>query len=93
VKVISFPFLVVNKEFRKFKSLDVWKQFKRDSNNNNSRSNDSVLPWYFAVSINRMPAKYLISKSVYCNITDLRLANEEELWEEYRNLTNTFLQT
>ena len=64
MKVTSFPFLVVNKEFRKFESLEVWKQFKRDSNNNNSRSNDSVLPWYFAVSINRMPAKYLISKSV-----------------------------
>jgi hypothetical protein len=32
-----------------------------------------------------LPAKYLISKSVYCNITDLRLASEEDLWEEYRN--------
>jgi putative pyruvate formate lyase activating enzyme len=85
--------LILNKEFRKFESLDVWKQFKHDSTNNNSRSNDSVLPWYFAVSINLMPAKYLISKSVYCNITDLRLASEEDLWEEYRNLTNTFLQT
>ena len=87
------PFLVVNKEFRKFESLEIWKQFKRDSNNNNICSNDSVLPWYFAVSINRMPAKYLISKFVYCNITDLGLASEEQLWEEHRNLTNTFLQT
>jgi hypothetical protein len=79
VKVTSFPFLALNKEFRKFESLDVWKRFKHDSTNNNSRSNDSVLPWYSAVSINLMPAKYLISKSVYCNITDLRLASEEEL--------------
>jgi putative pyruvate formate lyase activating enzyme len=86
--------LAVNKEFRKFESLDVWKQFKHSSNNNNnSRSKDSVLPWYLAVSINHMPAKYLISKCVSCNITDLRLANEEELWEEHRNLMNTFLQT
>ncbi|MBV9666830.1 MAG: hypothetical protein JO327_01735, partial [Nitrososphaeraceae archaeon] len=91
----SFPFLAVNKEFRKFESLDVWKQFKYsiNNNNNNNRSNDSVLPWYFAVSINRMPAKYLISKSVPCNITDLRLATEEELWKEHRNQTNNFLQT
>ena len=88
----SFPFLAVNKEFRKFESLDVWKQFKHSSNNNNSRSNDSILPWYFAVSINRMPAKYLISKSVSCNITDLRHASEGELWEEHRNLVKTFLE-
>ncbi|MBV9178191.1 MAG: pyruvate formate lyase activating enzyme [Nitrososphaeraceae archaeon] len=40
-----------------------------------------------------MPAKYLISKSVPCNITDLRLATEEELWKEHRNQTNNFLQT
>ena len=68
-------------------------KYQVDSSNSESGSNDSVLPWYFAVSINLMPAKYLISKSVYCNITDLRLASEEVLWEEYRNLTNTFLQT
>jgi putative pyruvate formate lyase activating enzyme len=95
VKVTSFPFLVLNKEFRKFESLDVWKQLKHsgNNNNNNNRSNDSILPWYFAVSINRMPAKYLISKSVPCNITDLRPATEEELWKEHKNLTNNFLQT
>jgi putative pyruvate formate lyase activating enzyme len=93
VKVTSFPFSTLDKEFRKFESLDVWKQLK-DSSNNNSRSNNSVLPWYFAVSTNRMPAKYLISKSVSCNITDLRLASdEEELWEEHRNLIKTFLET
>lgn len=93
MRVTSFPFLAVNKEFRKFESLDIWKQSKHSSNNDNSRSNDSVLPWYFAVSINRMPAKYLISKSVSCNITDLRHASEGELWEEHGNLINTFFQT
>jgi putative pyruvate formate lyase activating enzyme len=67
--VKSFPFLAANKEFRKFESLDVWKQFKHSRNNNNSR-HGSVLPWYFAVSINQMPAKYLISKSISCNIID-----------------------
>jgi putative pyruvate formate lyase activating enzyme len=40
-----------------------------------------------------MPAKYLISKSISCNITDLRLASEEELWEEHRNLMERFLET
>ncbi|MFL6377600.1 MAG: radical SAM protein [Nitrososphaeraceae archaeon] len=93
MKVISFPSSTLNKQFRKFESLDVWKQFKHSSYNNNSRSNDSVLPWYFAVSINCMPAKYLISKSVPCNITDLGFASEEELWEEHRNLIKTFLET
>src|SRR5262249_47437886 len=58
-----------------------------------TRSNNNVLPWYFAVSINRMPAKYLISRSISCKITDLSLASENELWEEHRNLINTFLET
>jgi putative pyruvate formate lyase activating enzyme len=85
VTVTSYPFPTLNKEFRKFESLDIWKEL-RDSYCN------SLLPWYFAVSINRMPAKYLISKSISCN-TDLRFASEEELWEEHRNLIKTFLET
>jgi putative pyruvate formate lyase activating enzyme len=40
-----------------------------------------------------MPAKYLISKFISCNITDLGLASEEELWEEHRNLIERFLET
>ena len=40
-----------------------------------------------------MPAKYLISKSILCNITDLTTATEERLWEEHRNLTEIFLET
>ena len=72
----SYPTL--NKDLRKFESLDIWKQLKNGSN--------GLLPWYFEVSINRMPAKYLISKSISCNITDLKLVGEDELWEEHRNL-------
>lgn len=81
----SYPSSTLNKDFRKFESLDIWKQLR------NGRK--SLLPWYFEVSINRMPAKYLISKSISCNITDLRLASEEELWEEHRNLMERFLET
>src|ERR671922_867625 len=85
----SYPLSTLNKEFRKFESLDIWKELKYNSNDRNN----SVLPWYFAVSINRMPAKYLISKFISCNITDLGLASEEELWEDHRSLTERFLET
>jgi putative pyruvate formate lyase activating enzyme len=78
----SYPTL--NKDLRKFESLDIWKQLKNGSN--------GLLPWYFEVSINRMPAKYLISKSISCNITDLKLVGEDELWEEHRNLMEQFLK-
>jgi putative pyruvate formate lyase activating enzyme len=83
--ISSYPSSTLNKDFRKFESLDIWKQLR------NGRK--SLLPWYFEVSINHMPAKYLISKSISCNITDLRLASEEELWEEHRNLMERFLET
>lgn len=63
----NFPFSILNKEFRKFESLDIWKRLKDGCN--------SLLRWYFAVSTNRMPGKYLISKSISCNATDLRLSN------------------
>ena len=86
VRVTSdFPFPTLNKESRKFESLDIWKLVKDGRN--------SLLPWYFAVSTNRMPAKYLISKSIPCNVTNLRLASEEDLWEEHRGLVETFLET
>ena len=78
------PFSILKKENSKFKSLDVWKQLKEDGDD---------LSWYFAVSTNRMPAKYLISKSVFCNITDLAATTEERLWEEHGNLTEIFLET
>jgi putative pyruvate formate lyase activating enzyme len=85
----SYSFSTLNKEFRKFESLNIWKELKH----NNSDRNNSALPWYLAVSLNRMPAKYLISKFIPCNITDVELASEEELWEEHRNLTERFLET
>src|ERR687897_3874586 len=78
------PFSVHDKENSKFKSLNVWKQLKEAGDD---------LSWYFAVSTNRMPAKYLISKSIFCDITDLAAATEERLWEEHRNLIKTFLET
>ena len=65
-----------NKDFQKFESLYIWKQLKE----NRGRS----LPWYFAVSINHMPAKYLISRSIPCKFTDLTKINDEQkLWEEF----------
>ena len=72
------------KDFKKFESLYIWKQLKE----NRGKS----LPWYFAVSINRMPAKYLISRSIPCKFTDLTSINEQKLWEEFTNLTDIFLE-
>ena len=73
-----------SKGFKKFESLYIWEQLKE----NRGRS----LPWYFAVSINRMPAKYLISRSIPCKFTDLTSIDEQKLWEEFTNLTEVFLE-
>ena len=73
-----------SKGFKKFESLYIWKQLKE----NRGKS----LPWYFDVSINRMPAKYLISRSIACKFTDLTSIDEQKLWEEYTNLTEIFLE-
>ncbi|MGC2571412.1 MAG: hypothetical protein WA364_07865 [Candidatus Nitrosopolaris sp.] len=81
----GFSFSTLNKESRKFESLGIWKLHKGGPN--------GLLPWYFAVSTNRMPAKYLISKSISCNVTNLRLASEEDLWEEQTDLMKAFLKT
>src|SRR5918995_6799574 len=78
------PFPIQDKKNSKFKSLYVWEQLK---------GGGADLPWYFAVSTNHMPAKYLISKSIFCDITDLASATEEMLWEEHRSLIKTFLET
>ena len=78
----SFP--TNNNDFQKFESLYIWKQLKE----NRGRS----LPWLFAVSINRMPAKYLISRSIPCKFTDLTNIKEQKLWEEFTNLTEIFLE-
>ena len=61
-----------------FESLKIWESFK------------DRLPWYFAVSTNHVPAKYLIAKCIPCNL-DLSSASEEELWNENTLLTQAFL--
>ena len=63
-----------NKHFRNFESLYIWKQLKENRG--------AGLPWYFAVSTNRMPAKYLISRSIPCKLMDLTGVNEQKLLEE-----------
>jgi putative pyruvate formate lyase activating enzyme len=78
------PPYLFKKENSKFESFDVWKQLSDGGDN---------LSWYFAVSTNRMPAKYLISKSIFSNLTNLKTATEEMLWDEHTNLMGTFLDT
>ena len=73
-----------NKDFRNFESLYIWKQLKENRG--------TGLPWYFAVSTNRMPAKYLISRSIPCKFMDLTGVNEQKLLEEFTNLTEIFLE-
>ena len=52
---------------------------------------DNALPWYRKVSVNKMPAKYLICRRVPCNL-DLEVSSEEELWKEHERLTGIFLE-
>lgn len=49
------------------------------------------LPWYRAVSTDRMPAKYLIARRIPCEL-DLSGSTEEELWMEHGRLTERFLE-
>lgn len=70
----------VLKEAKRFESLWIWDRLR------------SKLPWYFAVSTNRMPAKYLIAKRIGSGV-DLRRAGEEELWLEHEQLLRTFQET
>ncbi|MFQ5998969.1 MAG: radical SAM protein, partial [Candidatus Bathyarchaeia archaeon] len=53
---------------------------------------DGSLPWYRAVSTNKMPAKYLICRRIPCEV-DFRHTSEEELWQEHERLTRVFLDT
>lgn len=64
---------------RQFESLKIWESFK------------DRLTWYFEVSTNLMPAKYLIAKRLPCSSLDLSSATEEELWNENNLLTQAFL--
>jgi putative pyruvate formate lyase activating enzyme len=68
----------VKSQARQFESLKIWDSFK------------NRLPWYFEVSTNHMPAKYLIAKCIPCNL-DLSSATEGELWNENSLLTQAFL--
>jgi uncharacterized Fe-S radical SAM superfamily protein PflX len=68
----------VKSQARQFESLKIWDSFK------------NRLPWYFEVSTNHMPAKYLIAKRIPCNL-DLSSASEEELWSKNSLLTQAFL--
>jgi putative pyruvate formate lyase activating enzyme len=74
----------VNKEFRRFEASQVLGQLKEDVNR---------LPWYLAVSLNRMPAKFLISNFIPCSLIDFKSKSEEDLWQEHRALTEIFLET
>jgi putative pyruvate formate lyase activating enzyme len=47
------------------------------------------LSWYYAVMQNRKPAKFLICKSIPCDI-DIESASEEELWQEHDRLSHCF---
>ena len=73
-----------NNNFRKFESLYIWKLLTENRGNS--------LPWYLAVSLNHMPAKYLICRSIPCKFPNLTNVNEQDLWEELTNLTEDFLE-
>ncbi|MHA2101395.1 MAG: 4Fe-4S cluster-binding domain-containing protein, partial [Candidatus Kariarchaeaceae archaeon] len=67
--------------FTSFADLKIW---------DNSEISEN-LDWYFKVSNNKMPAKYLICKRIKCNIpldSDLEL-----LWEEHANITSELINT
>lgn len=62
-----------------FGSLSIWREL------------DGRLPWYLAVACNRMPAKYLISLRIPCEV-NLQQADETELWREHAMLTEDSLE-
>ncbi len=49
------------------------------------------LPWYLAVAEDRLPAKYLISRRIPCEV-DLGTGTVEELWAEHARATARFLE-
>ncbi len=51
----------------------------------------AALPWYYAVSLNEKPAKYLICKRIPVEIS-LKGSSEGELWNELDKLTPRFLE-
>ncbi|MFB5601210.1 MAG: radical SAM protein [Nitrososphaeraceae archaeon] len=78
------PFLQTNnKDFKKFESLYIWKQLEENRGRN--------LSWYLNVSLNHMPAKYLICRSIPSKFTDLKSIDEQGLWNEFTELSGEFL--
>ncbi len=65
-------------EASSYAQLWVWEKMRGD------------LPWYYAVSTNSMPAKYLICQRIETNL-DIHSAGEGELWDEHARLTEEFL--
>jgi putative pyruvate formate lyase activating enzyme len=65
----------LSKERDRYASLWIWNRLA------------SKLPWYYAVSTKKMPAKYLICSRIQSDISDLTKASEEELWKEHSRLT------
>ena len=49
------------------------------------------LSWYLSVAEDLMPAKFLLSRRIPCDL-DFREATEEELWEEHARVTSRFLE-
>jgi len=49
------------------------------------------LNWYYNVSLNKKPAKYLICRRLKCDI-NLKDANDKELWNEHERLSENFLK-
>jgi putative pyruvate formate lyase activating enzyme len=62
-----------------FESLSVW-------GNKDVRER---LSWYYDVMRNKKPAKFMICKSIECDI-DLESSSIEELWSEHDRLADTF---
>ncbi len=49
------------------------------------------LNWYYQVSVNKKPAKYLICKRLKCDI-NLKDSDEKQLWDEHERLSEEFLK-
>jgi putative pyruvate formate lyase activating enzyme len=65
----------------RFESLWIWERLR------------DKLPWYYEVSTNRKPAKYLICRRVPLSAgLSLKEAQEEELWRELELGTQRFLE-
>ena len=64
-----------------FATLPIWDDPKVNDN----------LPWYFAVSTNKRPSKYLIARRIPI-IIELEEATIDQLWHEHEQATQRFLK-